>query len=153
MGLNYSELETPLIISGNKFTDDRGSLTFLNDFLLDGFKRFYVIQNHRSGFIRAWHGHMAEVKAFIPVQGSFLVGAVKLSDSSKPDETTLPERRVIDSANPQAFIIPRGYANGLMSLTEEAKLLVYSTSTLEESKLDDYRYPHDYWDIWNIESR
>jgi dTDP-4-dehydrorhamnose 3,5-epimerase len=153
MEFNHASLEAPLVINGSKFIDDRGSLTFLNDFPLGSFKRFYIIQNHRAGFVRAWHGHMVEAKAFIPLQGTFLVGAVKLNNLTSPDVNAEPERRVIDSGNPEAFIIPPGYANGLMPLSEGAKLLVYSTSTLEESKLDDYRYPHDHWDIWKIENR
>jgi dTDP-4-dehydrorhamnose 3,5-epimerase len=40
-----------------------------------------------------------------------------------------------------------------MSLTEDAKLIFFSTSTLEESKDDDFRYPARYWDIWTVAER
>jgi dTDP-4-dehydrorhamnose 3,5-epimerase len=40
-----------------------------------------------------------------------------------------------------------------MSLTEDAKLMFFSTSTLEESMGDDIRFDSRYWDIWNTVER
>jgi dTDP-4-dehydrorhamnose 3,5-epimerase-like enzyme len=140
-------------MKGERFVDDRGSLSFLNGLDLKDFRRFYIIENHAKGFVRAWHGHLKEAKAFLPLEGAFLVGAARLTDSIKPSKDVEVTRQVLDSGNPQALFIPKGYANGLMSLTEGAKLLVLSTSTLEESQGDDYRLPHDYWDIWKIVNR
>jgi hypothetical protein len=120
---------------------------------LVGFKRFYLIENHSKGFIRAWHGHLKEAKAFIPLQGSFLVGAVPMTDSATPSKDVEISRQVLNSSTPQAFLVPPGFANGLMSLTDCAKLLVFSTSSVEESQKDDFRFPYDYWDIWKIENR
>ena len=153
MNVNILSLTSPELVDGRKFIDDRGSLSFVNELKIEQFKRFYLIENHATGFIRAWHGHMLEGKAFIAIQGTFLVGAVKLNENAKPNFDTTPVRQILDSNNPSALLIPPGYANGLKSLTEGAKLMVLSTSTLTESKGDDYRFPYNFWDIWAIENR
>jgi dTDP-4-dehydrorhamnose 3,5-epimerase-like enzyme len=151
--VEFTDATTPFLVNGGRFVDDRGYLTFFNELDLKEFRRFYVIENHSKGFVRAWHGHLKEAKAFIPFQGAFLVGAARLTDPIKPAKDVEVFRHVLDSGNPKVFYIPKGYANGLMSLTESAKLLVLSTSSLEESQGDDYRLPHDYWDIWTIANR
>lgn len=146
-------IDKPIMLDGKRFTDDRGTLLFVNELSLIGFKRFYIVENHSKQFIRAWHGHLKEAKAFIPIEGSFLVGAVPMTDKNNPNKELEVCRRVLNASNPQAFLIPAGFANGLMSLTEGAKLLVLSSTTLEESQGDDYRFPYDYWNIWAIENR
>lgn len=151
--MNLLDNNSPFLVSGQRFVDDRGLLSFINELDLKEFRRFYVIENHSKGFIRAWHGHLKEAKVFLPIQGAFLVGAVKLTDPVNPSKDVEVSRQVLDSGNPQALFIPRGHANGLMSLTEGAKLLVLSNTTLEESQGDDYRLPHDYWDIWKVVNR
>jgi dTDP-4-dehydrorhamnose 3,5-epimerase len=153
MSINVLSLTAPELVDGKKFIDDRGSLSFVNELHIEQFKRFYFIENHVTGFIRAWHGHMFEGKAFIPIQGTFLIGAVKLGENAKQNSGTTPVRHILDSNNPSALLIPPGYANGLKSLTVGAKLMVLSTSSLTESKNDDYRFPYDYWNIWDIENR
>ena len=50
------------ILDGGIATDDRGCVRFVNDFNFKGVKRFYQVENHRQGFIRAWHGHKKEGK-------------------------------------------------------------------------------------------
>ena len=45
------------IYQGGISVDDRGSVRFVNEFQFQNVKRFYQVENHKSGFIRAWHGH------------------------------------------------------------------------------------------------
>ena len=40
-----------------------------------------------------------------------------------------------------------------MSLEENSELLIFSTSSLQESLKDDYRFEAKYWNPWNIEFR
>ena len=40
-----------------------------------------------------------------------------------------------------------------MSLSDDAKVVFFSDSTLEDSLNDDFRFPARYWDIWHIEER
>lgn len=140
-------------IPGGKAFDDRGSLTFINDLDLTMFKRFYIVENHTKGFVRAWHGHKKEAKAVVVVSGSALVGAVKVDDWDSPSKDLKVERVVLSAEKPTALLIPAGYANGFMTLTESAKVMFLSTSSLGESAGDDIRFDARLWNPWNIEER
>ena len=118
----------PTILPGGCAVDDRGELSFINGFPLNKFKRFYTVSNHSQGFIRAWHGHMLESKVFFVLNGSILACAVKMSDKVSPDKDQVVERKVLSSKSPSGFFIPAGYANGFMSLTEDAQLIVFSNT-------------------------
>jgi len=50
------------LIPGGIAVDDRGTLTFANDFNFYGVKRFYQVQNFSTSTIRAFHGHLNEAK-------------------------------------------------------------------------------------------
>jgi dTDP-4-dehydrorhamnose 3,5-epimerase len=134
-------------IPGFCATDDRGSVRFANDFTFENVKRFYQVQNHRSGFIRAWHGHQHEGKYVWVAKGSALVGAFPLNDKSQIFKTVLTD------VTPKVLYIPAGYANGFKTLTPDTIVQFFSTSTLEESKTDDIRMPYDTVDIWQEEYR
>ncbi len=145
----------PRIIEGQIAVDDRGSLTFSNAFDFLGVKRFYMIENHSTSVIRAWHGHMKESKFMLPVSGSAIIGAVKLDDKEKPSKSNPVNRFVLSAKKPSLLFIPAGYANGFRFLECGTKLMIFSTSSLDESKGDDYRFPHDYWgeEIWSVINR
>jgi len=151
--MNLADYKVPTTILGGKATDDRGSLTFNNEIELNKFKRFYAIENHKQGFIRAWHGHLKEAKLFVPLRGSFLVAAVELDDPVSPSKENKIVKSVISDSNSNSLFIPAGFANGFMNLSSDAILLVYSSTSLEESKGDDYRFEFDYWNPWEIEQR
>ncbi len=143
----------PSVFQGNKIFDDRGSLGFINGFNVSDFKRFYLIENHSVNFIRAWHGHLKESKAIIMVKGEALVCAVELDNTTNPNKNNEVTRIVLSATSPSALYIPAGYANGFMTLSADAKLLVFSSTTVEESQGDDYRFAYDYWNPWNITPR
>jgi len=145
--------KSPEVVIGGSAYDDRGSLSFLNNFQSFTLKRFYFIENYQQGFVRAWHGHQKESKFFICVSGAFKLAAVKLSDPKNPDKNADLICQVLDSRQPRYFFVPAGYANGLMSLTENAKLLVLSDQFLEDAKDDDFRFPYDFWNPWYVEPR
>jgi dTDP-4-dehydrorhamnose 3,5-epimerase-like enzyme len=138
---------------GGLAVDDRGETVFVNEFDFEGVKRFYMVSNHRAGFIRAWHAHRKEAKYVMAVQGAAIIGAVKIDNWERPSRDLPVERYVISSKKPQVLFIPPGYANGFMSLTSNLKLIFFSTSSLEESTGDDIRYDARYWDIWNVVER
>lgn len=134
------------LVSGDLATDDRGTVRFVNDFDFKNVKRFYQVNNHRKGFIRAWHGHKHEDKYVYIASGSALVGVVNL-------ETEEVEKFILSANKPRILWVPANSANGFMSLEEDTTVLFFSSKTLEESKDDDIRFPYDKWDIWNIEYR
>lgn len=140
-------METPKLITGGVAVDDRGSLRFVNDFDFSGVKRFYQVQNHRRGFIRAWHGHKIESKYVYVVKGSAIIGAVPLEGDPIVVKFTLSDK------SPRVLYIPNNYANGAMTLEEDTIIQYFSTSTLEQSKGDDIRFPYDKWNIWQEDFR
>ena len=81
--------DTPQLISGNLVVDDRGQVAFVNDFTFEGVKRFYVVSNHRQGFVRAWHAHRREAKYVTALQGAALVGAVAVDTGRLPRVTPM----------------------------------------------------------------
>lgn len=143
----------PRIIEGKLFIDDRGELSFFNDFEFDSIKRMYIVSNHQSHFVRAWHGHKNESKFITVIKGSAIIGAVIVNDWDEPSKKVKVYREVLSEKNPAIFYIPAGYANGFMNIEKDTKLLIFSTSSLEDSKDDDYRYEWNYWNIWEIEQR
>lgn len=130
------------ILQGGVSVDDRGSLRFINDFNFEGVKRFYQVQNHRQGFIRAWHGHKKEGKYVYVVKGSALIGAVHM-------DTEDVQKFVLTSDQPKILFIPPNHYNGFKSLEDGTIIQFFSTATLSETLDDDIRHPHDKWNIWD----
>lgn len=146
-------MEEPVLLQGGLAVDDRGEVGFVNDFDFAGVKRFYIVRNHRQGFIRAWHGHKHEAKFVTVVAGAALVGAVPVDDWEDPAKNAPVARFVLSARKPAVLYIPAGYANGFMSLSPDTAIEFFSTSTLDESAGDDYRFDARHWDIWHVEER
>jgi dTDP-4-dehydrorhamnose 3,5-epimerase-like enzyme len=148
-----SDRKEPILLAGGLAVDDRGEVGFVNGFDFAGVKRFYTVRNHRAGLVRAWHAHRREAKYVTVVSGASVVGAVQVDDWDRPSASQPVIRHVLSAAQPRVLFIPAGYANGFMSLTDDARLVFFSTSSLDESKNDDIRYDARYWDIWKIDER
>jgi dTDP-4-dehydrorhamnose 3,5-epimerase-like enzyme len=146
-------MDAPRLIEGKLSVDDRGEVGFVNDFDFAGVKRFYSVTNHRAGFVRAWHGHRRESKYITAVRGALLVCCVAIDDWEHPSKDLPISRFVLSAAKPEVLYVPAGYVNGFMSLTEGAKVIFFSTSTLQESQRDDVRFPARFWDPWSIQER
>jgi dTDP-4-dehydrorhamnose 3,5-epimerase-like enzyme len=138
------------LIEGGTAVDERGVVSFVNDFDFRGVKRFYTVASHRVGAVRAWHAHRREAKYVTVVRGSALVGAVKIDNWERPSPQSTVHSFVLEAARPAVVAIPAGYANGFMSLTADTLAVFFSTATLEESLEDDIRYDARYWDIWQV---
>ncbi len=141
------------LIKGGLAVDDRGQVSFVNDFDFADVKRFYAVENHRSGFIRAWHAHKKESKYVMVVKGAALVGAVEIDDWDNPSKDATVERYILSERSPSVLFVPAGYANGFMSLTPDTKIFYFSTRSLEDSLGDDIRYDARYWNPWTVEER
>jgi dTDP-4-dehydrorhamnose 3,5-epimerase-like enzyme len=139
-------MEECKLFNGGIFVDDRGSLRFVNEFNFEGVKRFYQVENHERGFIRAWHGHKKEGKYVYIVRGSAWIGIVNM-------ETFNNERYILTDKLPKILFIPPGNYNGFQTLEEGTILLFFTTSTIEESKGDDIREPYERFPIFNKEYR
>ncbi len=148
-----NELSLPHLFEGGLAVDDRGAVAFVNDFQFSGVKRYYLVSNHRAGFVRAWHAHRRESKYVTVVQGSAIVAAVAIDNWEHPSKEAQVHRYVLSAQKPSVLFIPAGYANGFMSLTSDALLTFFSTASLDESRGDDVRYDAHYWDPWQVAER
>ncbi len=143
------------ILNGDIAVDDRGSLRFINEFDFKDVKRFYQVENHDDDTVRAFHGHMKEAKYVYVASGSIILCLAKLNANKKLDKNTKVEKLVLSAAKPKIVYVPSGYANGFKALEENTKIIFFSTTTLQESLGDDYRFPYDFFgeEIWEVENR
>lgn len=137
----------PVTLTGSSFKDERGIVSFNNELNIDGFKRIYFIINETSQPFRGWHGHEFESKIFMVKSGAIRFGAVRVENWNTPDPSAPVITAEITEDSSSAFFVPGGYANGILSLIPGSVAMVLSSSSLEESKADDYRIAQDFWRI------
>lgn len=133
------------IICGGIHTDERGTISFVNDFDMANIRRFYSIDIPDTTIIRAWQGHKLETKCFYVQKGSFLVCAIKIDNWENPSAQLRVEKTILHHTESKVLIIPGGYVNGFKALKPNSSLIVFSDFTIEESKNDDYRFKSDFW--------
>jgi dTDP-4-dehydrorhamnose 3,5-epimerase-like enzyme len=112
-------------------------------------KRSYLVSNKNCDVIRAWHGHKFESKYFLVIKGGFQISTVKVDNFKKPSKKNTVSNYFLKDNTGDILFVPGGYANGFKALYAESILQIFSTSSLEESLNDDYRYPFDYWNAWD----
>lgn len=137
----------PKTIKGGLATDERGKVTFCNDFNFQNVKRFYTIENASLDTIRAFHGHKQEEKYMLVSSGKALICAVRF-----PEKENQVHKFVLSAHEPTILHIPGGYANGIKVLEPNTKVVIFSTSSVEESKQDDFRFAPDHWgsSVWEL---
>ena len=143
----------PKLINGNRIYDNRGSLRFSNELEFKKIKRFYMVHNYNKNFVRAWHGHLNEEKYIGCIKGTFQISAVRIDNIKRPNKKNKIHNFYLNKNNNNFVYIPKGYANGSMSLEENSELLIFSTSSINESLKDDIRYNSEYWNPWKINHR
>ena len=141
-------LTKPHIIQGGRHTDNRGTVSFVNDFRFEGVKRFYIITHTSASIIRAWRGHKYETKYFYCLEGKFLINLVRIDRWEQPSPELPVETYQLGEEDSRILVVPPGYVNGLMALSVPARLLVFSDKTLEESAADDHRFTRENWFTW-----
>jgi len=154
--MESKQYNVPELIVGGIAADDRGMLRFINgfDFVECGIRRFYQVENHEADFIRAWHGHHNEAKYVYVASGAAVVGCFPMNQQSWNPSDIDSHRFVLTGTTPKLLFIPKGWYNGFKTLTPDTKTFFFSTTTLEESKGDDFRLEHDYLpDFWKVEYR
>ena len=142
----------PKLIQGNFFNDERGILSFVNEFnfLEKKIQRFYIVKNYQNNFIRAWHGHEEESKFVYCLNGSAKVCCVKIDNFNKPNKNEKIYSFNLNENKPSIVFVPKGYANGFMNTEPNTKLMFLSDKSLEQSKKDDFRYEYNFWNPWKI---
>lgn len=140
---------TATLHQGGSFTDERGTLEFVNEKIPGNYKRFYLITHPDTKIVRAWQGHLYEEKAFYAIKGSFIIAVVHPAHFENPEENENPEIFQISIKNRNFLRVPGGNYTGIKALAPDSKLLVLSSMYLSESKADDYRQPAKRWLDWD----
>jgi dTDP-4-dehydrorhamnose 3,5-epimerase-like enzyme len=151
----------PQIIDIPLHIDDRGSVYCIMDNLQDKkIERTYVVRNWRPGLIRAWHGHKLAETFIHVIKGVAKVCAMKIDDANQGNPLYSKAREfkivTLSGAKPQLFWVPAGWYNGTMTLQDDTRILVYSTLTFNQVKLDDFRKKltdEEVVEIWRVENR
>jgi dTDP-4-dehydrorhamnose 3,5-epimerase len=138
-------MNTPQFIEGKSYTDERGTLRFMNELDLSRVKRFYTIQHHSTEVVRAWQGHKIESKWFYVTKGRFRLGIVPIKDWEHPGYETTPQFYELNEYDHQLLYVPKGYANGFQALEPDSILMVFSDHTLDECKDDNIRIDLHTW--------
>jgi len=138
----------PKIIYGDFHKDARGIVTFFNHFIMDSVKRMYIIEPSDKYDIRAWQGHRYERKWFYPLVGNFDVRLIKPLNWDNPNKVSETFKFTLESNSNEILHIPGGFINGFRGLDSGAKLMVFSNLSLDDSKIDDIRFPTE---LWNFE--
>jgi dTDP-4-dehydrorhamnose 3,5-epimerase len=146
-------MEEPKILIGKTIPDDRGMVSFNNELTFEKIKRKYIVKNHDINFVRGMHAHKLESKWAEVIKGTAQFVLYKVLNWYT-GEGTLPVRFILSDFQSNILYIPPGYANSFQNLTSDTIVQFYSSSTLEESKNDDYRFDYrlanqvtgaDYW--------
>ena len=116
----------PKLISGNRIYDNRGSVRF---------------------------SHLKEEKYIGCIKGTFQISTVKIDKIKKPNKKNKIHNFFLNEKDSNFVYIPKGFANGSMSLEDNSELLIFSTSLISESLKDDIRYDSKYWNPWKITYR
>lgn len=139
--------EGPRLIDGGLHTDERGTVSFVNDFDFAGVDRFYAVRPSRANVPRGWVGHRREHKWFTAVKGDVLITVVRPDDWDSPSGDPAVSRFTLSERKPQVLHVPPGHATGSAGLTDGSILLIFSSGRIEDAADDDYRFPEDRWEI------
>ena len=134
----------PQIIKGNHHKDDRGTLTFNNDFNALGIKRVYTIENESLDFLRNWKGQQIEQRWFSAVAGSFKIKLIEIDDWKNPTKDLPILEFILNSENLDILHVPRGFATSIQYLEDHSKLLLFADYQLGEIQ-DEYRFASNYF--------
>ncbi|ATA70431.1 WxcM-like domain-containing protein [Capnocytophaga sputigena] len=135
-------------IQGEIFTDHRGQISSLNNFVFEGVERFYFIHHPDKNVVRGWHGHQHEKKWFYCVKGSFTIALVQPDDWDNPS-TNLPADIIqLSEKDSKILCVPEGYANCIKAGEDNSILLVFSGKRIPEAYEDSWRYDSHLWVDW-----
>lgn len=132
------------MIKGNKHTDERGTITYNNDFDASKIKRIYTIENHSTDFIRGWQGHQIESRWFAVMKGKFRIGMILFDDVNDLSPETGMKWFEIEEGNLDYLYLPPKHLSCIQALEIGSKLLVLSDYGLGEVQ-DELRYPLEYF--------
>lgn len=133
-----------MLLEGKKHQDERGIITYNNDFDASQIKRIYTIENLSNNFIRGWQGHKVEQRWFACMQGSCEISVIVVDDFKNPSKDLTIQKYLLKNDVLTYLHIPSGCITAIQAKEEESKLLVLADFNLGEIN-DEYRFSIDYF--------
>lgn len=133
-----------MILQGKVHQDDRGIITFNNEFDASEIKRIYTIENNSPDFIRGWQGHKIEQRWFACMKGSFEVSVIEVDDFTNPSKDLTIQKYLLTDEVLTYLHIPAGCITAIQSKSLDSKLLVLADYGLGEIA-DEYRFDLNYF--------
>ena len=133
-----------MLLEGKKHQDERGIITYNNDFDASKIKRIYTIENDSTDVIRGWQGHKIEQRWFASMIGSFEISVIVIDDFENPSKDLTIQKYLLQDDVLTYLHIPSGCITAIQAKEENSKLLVLADFGLDEIS-DEYRYSLDYF--------
>lgn len=130
------------LLKGAKHRDQRGIITYNNDFDASQIKRIYTIENASLDFIRGWQGHKIEQRWFACMKGKFEIRVIKVDDFENPSKDLAQNKYELTTDSLDFLHVPSGCITAIQALEEDSKLLVLGDYLLGEIQ-DEYRFELD----------
>lgn len=137
--------QTITFIKGNHFEDQRGKMTFNNDFDASEVRRLYFIENADLQVKRGWQGHRVEQRWFAAAQGELRIKVVEIDSWEQPSKNCKISEFLLSAKTMDVLHVPAGCCTFITAETNGAKLLVMADYLVGEIK-DEYRFPSDYFE-------
>lgn len=129
----------PQLLTGNRHKDERGIITFNNEFDASLIKRIYTIENANVDFIRGWQGHKIESRWFACMKGVFEISVIQLNNFENPDSKQEIHKFVLTDEKLTYLHVPAFCITAIQAKEIGSKLLVMSDYVIGEVK-DEYRF-------------
>src|SRR5690606_21804711 len=112
-------------------------------------RRFYIIKNADTKFIRGWRAHKIEQRWFYVLSGSFELNLVKIDNWDNPSMDLEIERVKLSADDLQVIHLSAGYGTAFQALEDNSELLVFADYGVDHAPLDDYTWPLNYFTAFN----
>lgn len=136
-----SPVPSPQFLEGKKHQDERGIITYNNDFDASEVKRIYTIENNSTDLIRGWQGHKMEQRWFSAIKGSFKIQILSIAYFEKGLKGLQPYSFVLKADQMDILHVPAGFVSSIQALEVGAKLLVLADYEVGEVD-DEFRFEY-----------
>lgn len=133
-----------MLLEGKKYQDERGIITYNNDFDTSQIKRIYTIENQSTEFVRGWQGHKIEQRWFACMKGSFEISVIEVDDFTQPSKDLTIQKYLLTDEVLTYLHVPKGCITAIRSKLDKSKLLVLADYGLGEIA-DEYRFDLNYF--------
>lgn len=133
-----------MLLKGKIHADERGTITFNNDFDASQVKRIYTMENNSLEFVRGWQGHKVEQRWFACMSGKFEISVIQVDDFENPSKDLTINQYELTTDGLNFLHVSAGCITAIQALEENSKLLLLSDYMLGEIQ-DEYRFPLDYF--------